>query len=175
VADFKKLRGQASAKAALGAAKDAARRAFDDLTMTDEQKAIRAAEEAQQARIRKWKWIAGGVVAVLVFLAVMSILAKLWAWIVLLAVIAAVGYAGFWFVTSKLKPKVEVAEVREKRELPAARIEAPEEAEDFEAREREAEQAERHAAEARRAAAAAKEQAIEDELAALKAKNKPKI
>jgi len=175
VADFKKLADQASAKAALDAAKGAARRAFDDLTMSDEDKALRAAEEEKQARIRKWKWIAGGVVAVLVFLAVMSILAKLWAWIVLLAVIAVVGYAGFWFVTSKLKPKVEVAEVREKKELPAARIEAPAETEDFEARAREAEQAERRAADARRAEAAAKEQAIEDELAALKAKNKPKV
>lgn len=159
MADFKKLADEAAAKAALERVKGAARRALDDLTLTDEEKALRAAEQEKESRIRKWKWIAGGVVAVLVFLAVMSILAKLWAWFVGLAILAGIAYAIYFY----LRPKVKAVQVRAVAQIEAHRAE--EEQADAAA------EAER-TREAERAAKAAREQAIDDELAALKARTK---
>ena len=171
MSDFKKLRDEAAAKAALSTVKDAARRAFDDLTMSDEDKALREAERAREAKLRKWKLIGGAVVAVLALLAILSILAKLWAWIVGLALLAGLAYAVYFFVWPKLfGPKVRV-EV-EATPAPPEPVRAPrEELEpEVEAEAQREQEAEAEAARAR--AKVLQERAIDDELAALKAKVK---
>lgn len=168
MADFKKLADEAAAKAALASVKDAARRAIEDLTTTDEERALREAERAKEARVRKWKWIAGAVVGVLAFFAILSILAKLWVWVVGLALLAALAYAIYFYV----RPKVTAVKVRVVERLEESRAEEAEQqaSEDAERRAAEAAKANARAAEAEKAAAIAREQAIDDELAALKAK-----
>lgn len=170
MADFKKLADEAAAKAALKSVKGRVQSAFEELTMTEEERALREAERAREAKLTKYKWIAGAILAVLVFLAVMSILAKLWAWFVGLAILGGIAYAIYFY----LRPRVKAVQVKAERVLEKHREEEPkEEAHDEERELRIAEEEQKTAEQNRKAAleaAAAREQAIDDELAALKAK-----
>jgi len=155
MADFK-------TRAAIEAGKDAAKRLYEDLTLTDEEKARREEERAVARRKLKWKLIAGAVVAVVVVIALMALLAKFWLWLVALAILGVLGLAAYFYVRPKLGG-VKVREVQPAPE-PAALPQAipPSTRDDSEARER--------SARAAREQAEARERQIDDELAALKAK-----
>jgi hypothetical protein len=171
MADLEKLRDEAAARAALSTVKNAARRALDDLTMSDEEKAAREAERARASRVGRWKLIAGGVVAVLALLALLSLLAKLWAWLVGLALVAALAYAGYFYLRPKLfgrKVRVELGSKAPPVDERPAQPEAIDPALAAEALRKQ--EAEAEAARAR--AKVLREQAIDDELAALKSKVK---
>lgn len=144
-------------RAALAAGKEMARRALEDIGLSDEEKAAR--DQQRQAARKKTLIKLGvvGVVGVLLVLSLMSVLAKLWMYGLGLLVVAGVGGAG-WFA---LKPKIAALKQRA-----VARLEAKKRAEEAERLQLEAAAREKAAADAR----AAKERKLEDELAALKRK-----
>jgi len=160
MADFK-------TRAAIEAGKDAVKRVYEDLTLSDDEK-VRREEERAAARTKlKWKLIAGAVIAFVVVIALMAIIAKFWLWIVGLAIVAVLGVAGYYYV----KPKLTGVRVREVEATPEPKSlhraastseRTPSPMEDLE----NAARAARESA----ASAAAREKAIDDELAALKAK-----
>lgn len=158
MADFK-------TRAALEAGKDAVKRVYEDLTLSDEEKARREEERAAARQKLKWKLIIGAILAFVVVIALMAILAKFWLWIVGLAIVAALGVAGYYYV----KPKLTGVRVREVEAAPEPRPIASATRERGDTEEAQAETAARAARDAAEAAAA-RERAIDDELAALKAK-----
>ncbi|MBI2388365.1 MAG: hypothetical protein HYV09_02000 [Deltaproteobacteria bacterium] len=163
MSDRKKLSEDLSIKAALAAGKNAARRVYDDLTLTEDEKAAREVERARARRILKWKLAIGAVVAVVLVATIVALLAKIWLWLLGLVFIAAIAAALWFWVRPKLaRPAPE----RPVAELPAHRDQVDD------AERLEAEQAREVAARARaeEASRAAREKAIDEELAALKAK-----
>jgi len=162
MADFK-------TRAALEAGKDAVKRVYEDLTLSDEEKARREEERAAARQKLKWKLIIGAVLVFVVVIALMALLAKFWLWIVGLAIVAALGVAGYYYV----KPKLTGVRVREVEAAPEPkRVDAPQHRAASESERTPSEDRENAARAAREAveAAAARERAIDDELAALKAK-----
>ena len=151
MADFK-------TRAAIEAGKDAAKRLYEDLTLSDEEKARREVERAAARRKWKWKLIAGAVVAIVVVITLMALLAKFWLWLVGLAILAVLGLAAYFYV----RPKLSGVKVREVQPAPSPAALPEAVADDTEARE--------SAARAAREQTAARERQIDDELAALKAK-----
>jgi hypothetical protein len=116
---------------------------IDDLTLSPEEKARRAAEDEAASRMRMVKLILGGVGILVVGVVIMRLLARLWLWGIALVVVGGVAAAA-WFA---FKPQLEAFKAKRL----AARAEAA---------------AARDAA-ARKAEADAK-QKLEDELARLK-------
>jgi hypothetical protein len=159
--DGKKLKEELlkqQGRAIVKAGKDAARRIYDDLTLSDEEKAQRELERAREAKLKRWKWIAIGAGSLIAVVTLFVIIAKLWIWIVALAVLAALGFVAYSWAKKKLTaPEVKVRIAEEPEPAPKEPVTAP-------VRERTAEEV--------RAEAVAKEKAIDDELAALKARTK---
>lgn len=143
--------------AALAAGKAMAKRALDDLTLSPEEKAKRDQESANKKRNLKIKLAIGGVVGVVVVLSLMSVLAALWKYAIVLLLVAGVGGGGYLFA----RPKI--AALKQKA---TARLEAGRAAERAAALEQAKAQADKAAADA----LLAKQQKLEDELASLKKK-----
>jgi hypothetical protein len=121
---------------------------IDDLTLSPEEKARRAAEDEAASRMRMVKLILGGVGILVVGVVIMRLLARLWLWGIALVVVGGVAAAA-WFA---FKPQLEAFKAKRlaaRAEADAARTAAA-----------------RDAA-ARKAEADAK-QKLEDELARLK-------
>jgi hypothetical protein len=157
MADLKGLADGAGQRAAIAAGKEMARRAVDDLTLSEEEKAKRE-EARQQARKKKLvKYGLIGVVGVVAVLSLMSLLAKLWMYAIGALVALGVG-AVSWFT---LKPRL--AKLKERA---TARLEAKKRAAEAEKLRLEAAAREQAAADL----ASAQKQKLEDELAALKKK-----
>jgi hypothetical protein len=186
VADPKKQAAKLGAEAMIDAGKDAARKLYEDLTLSDEEKEKREAEREAAAKRKRWKWIAYGVGGLLVVLSLMMLLAKIWPWILGMALVAGLAYMGYRYLRGKLgggdaeegekaegdekktkkkrsaKDDEDAAEeepAAAKRVAPAPRVRIEERPEDVAAR---------RAAEA--AKAEARERQIDDELAELKRK-----
>lgn len=159
MADKKDLREELleqQGRALVKAGRDAARRVYDDLTLSDDEKAIRKAERAREAKLKRYKWIAIGAFALIALITLFVIVAKLWLWIVALALVAALVYGLYAYGRKKLAGvRVSVSE--------DANPAPPREGADVSPREAEPDP---------RIAAEARERAIDDELAALKAKTK---
>lgn len=183
MADKKKHVARMGAEAMLDAGKDAARKLYDDLTLSDEEKAQKEAEREAEAKKKRFKWYAIGIGALLAIIIVMVLLAKFWFWIIALAIGAALAFGGYLYLKSMLAGKGskggEDVEVRvdKKREAPQVekrvRVEVEEDVQSIAEREQLA--AEREAAAAERQAQAAakaveRERKIDDELAELKRK-----
>ena len=174
VADPRKQAARLGAEAMIDAGKDAARKLYDDLTLSDEEKAKREAERAAAAKRRKWKWIAIGVGVLLAFVMVMMLLAKIGPYVLGFAVLAILGYLGYRRLrratqTTKT-PADEASDADEKAETdaekrPPARIAVPRE----KVRIDDAETLAARAA-ASAAAKAESERKIDEELAELKRK-----
>lgn len=156
-----KVSAKVSAKlggdAALAAGKAMAQRALDDLTLSPEEKARRAEEDAKKRRNLKIKLVLGGVVGLVVVLSAMSVLAALWKYALGLLLVFGIGGAGYLFA----KPKLAALKQKATARLQARQAEERAAAE---------EQAKVDAAKAAADAAQAKKQKLEDELAALKQK-----
>lgn len=123
-------------------------KAVDDLTLSPEEKARRAAEDEAASRLRLVKLILGGVAVLVVGVVVMRLLARLWLWGIALLIVGGVAAAA-WFA---FKPQLEAFKAKRlaaRAEADAARTAAAREAA------------------ARKAEADAK-QKLEDELARLK-------
>lgn len=168
MSDRKKLGDDPTVRAALAAGKNAARRVYEDLTLTDDEKAAREVERARARRVLKWKLAIGAVVAVVVVATIVALLAKIWLWLLGLVFIGAIAAALWFWVRPKLAGPA--------KERPVAQLPAPrdDEAAAEEAARVEAAQAREAASRAREEEAAriAREKAIDDELAALKARAK---
>jgi hypothetical protein len=121
---------------------------IDDLTLSPEEKARRAAEDEAASRLRMVKLILGGVGVLVVGVVIMRLLARLWLWGIALLIVGGVAAAA-WFA---FKPQLEAFKAKRlaaRAEADAARTAAAREAA------------------ARKAEADAK-QKLEDELARLK-------
>ena len=123
-------------------------KAVNDLTLSPEEKASRAADDEAASRLRMVKVVLGGVFVLVVFIVIMRLLARLWLWGIGLLILGGVG-AATWFA---LKPQLEAWKA--KRLVARTVAEAARTAADREAKNRKAE------AEAR--------QKLDDELARLK-------
>lgn len=155
MSELEGLARKAGQEAALRAGKDAARRAFEDLTLSDEERAARDAAEAQAAKTRRWKLVAIGVVGLCLVVGVIGMLASLWPYFLGAGIVAALAFLG-WL---RVKPKLTARKVRIAKEAAAA---------DAADKARAAAAAAKAELVARERAAVEREQALEDELAALK-------
>ena len=126
--DLKKAANELSAKAAFSAAKDAAQRAIDDVLSTEEERAQRKAERAELARKKRNKWIALGVVGLLLLLGVLGLALHFWHWFLLAGIVALAALYGRhrWRRSRKARgtaaaPRVvETRVVSEQRDAPPA-------------------------------------------------------
>jgi hypothetical protein len=169
VADPRKQAARLGAEAMIDAGKDAARNLYDDLTLSDEEKEKREAERAKAAKRKRWKWIAYGVVALLAFLTIMMLLAKVGPYLLGLAVLAVLGFFAYRRIRrigAKKEDQATDDEAKSEAPRPAARIAVPREKVRLE------DDAETVAARAAATAAAKadQERLIDEELAALKRK-----
>jgi uncharacterized protein HemX len=153
------LASQAKGDAALALGAAAAKRALEDLTLSPEEKEKKRQEEEAASRAFKVKLALGGVGALLVLLAVLSVLAALWRYAIMLIVVLGLGGVAYWLV----KPKVDAVRAR----LAAGR-QAQAAARETQEREARALAAQRQVA----LDAAEKQRKLEEQLAALKAKGK---
>ena len=90
-------------KLALQAGKQMAQRALDSLTMTEEEKAQQAKEDADKRKMLLVKVILGVTAVIVVGITVMSLVATMWPYLVALIAVAGVSGAGYLV----LKPKVQ--------------------------------------------------------------------
>ncbi len=150
----KDLKGELTGRALLAAGKDAAKRAIEDFTLSDEEKAQRDAERAAEAKRRRWKWIAIGVAGLVLLISLIFLLAQIWMWILGIALLAGAGVAIYYFARRKWRALREPAVAQAPKALPEPeaprRVSEPPPVIDRDAREKQ----------------------IDDELAALKAKTR---
>ncbi len=173
-----------AAKAAVAAGKDAATKAARGL-LGDEAK-----DEAGR-RARKWKLVAGLVLALCVVLGLIGLVLNYWLWFLGAGVLGLAGLFGYWRLRAKLAARREAKGIPEAAveasagatramasaegvAKPAARRVDAEGAADAERRAEAAREARRLEAErdarARAEAEATREQEVDDELAAMKAR-----
>ena len=90
----KKSAEEITARAAFGAAKEAAERALDDALLSEEERATRDAEEAQVKSRRRKRRLALIVVGVLIVLGVIGLVLRYWYWFLLLGVVGLLALYG---------------------------------------------------------------------------------
>lgn len=173
-----------AAKAAVAAGKDAATRAARGLLGDDD-----AGKTDATSKARKWKLIAGAVLALCVVLGLIGLVLNYWLWFLAAGVIGLAGLFGYWRLRAKLAARREAKGLPETAvdasaakamasaesvAKPAARRVDAEGAADAERRAEAAREARRLEAErdarARAEAEATREQEVDDELAAMKAR-----
>ena len=177
MADFKRLAEDATTRAALAAGKDAAKRALDDIILSDEEKAKRETEQAEVQKSRRWKYIALGVLGLCLVVGVVGLVLSYWQYFLLAGVLGAGAVYGWWrFRKSRAAAKTAKADAetasipaKEKAE-PVRVVEEPEV--DLAAQRAAAAQEARERAEVQREARAEAERQIDDELAQMKARLK---
>lgn len=149
VTDLEKIADDLATEAVVAAGKDRARRALEDLTLSDEEKALRDEREARARRLLKWKVLAGAVLGVAL---VLWLISHLWTWLLGLAVLLGLGVPAYFFARRKLRALGQRRLARASTNLPVEprRIAEP--------------------ASANAAALEAQEREIDDELAAMKEK-----
>lgn len=91
------------AKLVADAAKNMARSAIEDLTLSEEEKKAKEEQSASDRKKLLIKVILGVTVGVVAVITLMNIFAKLWAYLVVLVVLAGVGGAGYLYFKPKLK------------------------------------------------------------------------
>ena len=155
--DLKKATDELTAKAAFEAAKNAATRAIEDATSTDEERAEREAERAALAKRKRTKLIALGAVGLLLALGVIGLVIGYWHWFLLAGLVGLVALYGRhrWRQRRSAKKGLEAEPPRAARRAPE-RLPAPA----------------ARVAPATKAASDEPDESIEDELAALKARLK---
>src|SRR3954454_9719223 len=93
---------EAAARALFEAGKNAAKRVLEDIGLSEEEKAVREAERAREAKLRRYKWIAIGVGGLIVILALIFLIAKIWMWVLLLAALGVGGYLAYRWARARL-------------------------------------------------------------------------
>lgn len=160
------------ARALLEAGKDKAKRALEDFTLTDEERAARDAERERETKLGRYKWIAIGIGGLLVVISLFFLLAKLWVYVLLLAVLGAIGFGVYHYVRPRVSAKYDaLVDPKEKPELSAKVIDVETVPESRpESRPAGREEPRSKIEQPPRETAAEQEKRIDDELAALKAK-----
>ena len=187
MADLEDLKKELASRAALVAGKDAAKRFAEDLLTSDEEK--KAKEAASKSR--RTKYLAYGVVGLLLVLGAVGLVLSYWQYFLLAGLLGVAGLYGYFRLRGRLggasKAEPEAKELRVGEQTPKAL--APKQSLTREARDAEIARAalaeeEAHLAELRAREEAAKmralreeqrradEQAIDDELSAMKARLK---
>jgi hypothetical protein len=186
LADLEDLKKELASRAALVAGKDAAKRFAEDLLTSDEEK--KAKEAASKSR--RTKYLAYGVVGLLLVLGAVGLVLSYWQYFLLAGLLGVAGLYGYFRLRGRLgtsKAELETKELRVGEQAPKAL--APKQSLTREARDAEIARAalaeeEAHLAELRAREEAAKmralreeqrradEQAIDDELSAMKARLK---
>lgn len=180
MADLKRLAEDATTRAAIAAGKDAAKRALDDIILSDEEKAKRETEKAEVQKSRRWKYIALGVLGLCLVVGVIGLVLSYWQYFLLAGLLGAGALYGWWrFRKSRSAAKeakeaaveaaAKPAAIKAKAE-PVRVVEEPEV--DLAAQRAAAAQEARERAEAQREARAEAERQIDDELAEMKARLK---
>lgn len=95
MADPKKEAARLGAEAMLEAGKDAARKLYEDLTLSDEEKKRREAARLAAEKRKRQKWIFFGVAAIVGLLVAMALIASYWPYILGLAVLGVLGFLGY--------------------------------------------------------------------------------
>ncbi len=191
--DPKKEAARRGAEAMFEAGKDAARKLYDDVTLTDEEKKRREAARLLARKRKRQKWIAIAIAAVVALFVVMALVASYWPYILGLALLGGLGWLGYRRVRGALGKKADggdsagdeeapTSERTRAAEKPTRKLKRParldpedeEEAPAPRAKVRIEEPAEDPAVVAARVAAknAERDRQIEDELAELKRKAK---
>ena len=164
MSDIRKLADDLTTKAAIEAGKGALSDAVDDLLSSDEEKERKEAERKAKSKSRRNKLILYGVIGLLIVVGVLGFVASYWHWFLIAGLLGAGGVYGW----SRLKKRFGKEKDDEPEEI--AQEEAPKRVE-IEPEDPEEQKAARlHAARARAEAEAVEEQAIDDELAAMKAR-----
>ena len=176
MADLKDLAEGVATKASIAAGKDAAKRALDDLLLSDEEKAERAAVETRDSKGRRWKLVAIAVLGLFLIVGVIGLVLNYWQWFLAAGVLGLVGLYAWWRMRRRLGKKAEpavetVAPARVATESPKERLRAPDPAEAAEAQARAKEAREARAKELAEARAQS-EAEVDEELAAMKARLK---
>ena len=163
MADPKKLLEDATARAVVAAGRDAAKQAALDLLATDEEREAAQAEQARASKKRRNKLILFGVLGLFVLIGVIGMLVSYWHWFLLAGLGGIAGLVGYRWLQHKRRAakraapaRVETAPAKAERKA-AERVETPE-------------PKARVAADDALAEAEASEEAVEEELAALKAR-----
>lgn len=166
MADLKKLAEDATTKAMIAAGKDAAKRAAQDLLSSDADREAKEVEDPQASKKRRTKLIVLGVLGLFVFIGLVGLLLNYWQWFLALGVLGMGGLYGYYKLRARraLKQKDEATRVEAAKQ---AEVEVAEETARLAAAEERTRDA-RALAEAR----AAEAQAVDDELAAMKARIK---
>lgn len=168
-ADPKKVVDELTAKAALSAGRDAARRAVEDLLSSDEEKAEREAERAAQAKRRRKKLLAWIVAGAILAIGLVGMMIHYWQWFILAGLVGLAGLYGWHRLKKRLRrpaPDGATAEAPRALEPKKLRVTEPEPSAE-ELRERRAREAV-----ARAEARVAERHEVDDELAELKARLK---
>jgi hypothetical protein len=179
MADLKRLAEDATTRAAIAAGKDAAKRALDDIILSDDEKAKRETEKAEVQKSRRWKYIALAVLGLCLVVGVIGLVLSYWQYFLLAGVLGVGALYGWWrFRKSRaatVEAKVETTEappaVAAKTSAEPVRV-AKEPEVDAAAERAAAAQAARERAEVQREARAEAERQIDDELAQMKARLK---
>ncbi|MFO0552335.1 MAG: hypothetical protein U0271_28365 [Polyangiaceae bacterium] len=192
MSDLKDLGRDASTKAALAAGKDAAKRALDDLLLSDEEKEKRSLAEKQAARRRRWKYVAIGVVSLLLLAGLVGLVMAYWQWFLAAGILGLAGLLGYYQLRRKLRAKraakeeanaeaekAEKTEAKERKRVekssPPPKAAAKPEPVRVASTDQSVEEIRRRTAElraAREAREAAEAAAVDEELAAIKARLK---
>lgn len=125
MADPKKVVDDLTAKAALGAGRDAARRAIEDLLSTDEEKEQREAERAAESKRRRKKLIAWVVVGAILAIGLVGMMIHYWQWFILLGLLGLGGLYGWHRLRKRFRQR-ERAEDEQRPALEAKKVRLPE-------------------------------------------------
>lgn len=86
-----------------GAAKNMARAAIEDLTLSEDEKKAKEEQASSDRKKLLIKVVLGATVGLVVVITLMNLFAKLWAYLVVLVVLGGIGGAGYLYVKPKLK------------------------------------------------------------------------
>ena len=176
MSDLRTTADELATKAALAAGRDTARRAMDDLLSTDEEKAEKAEARYHASKSRRTKLIVFAVVGLLLVLGIVGFVLSYWQWFLLLGVAGVVGVVGWHRLRRRLKagkgePMAAVGSNEERRVKTRAASEALLGAPRQPARMHAARGRQAHDdARVRDELRTAEEEAVEEELAAMKAR-----
>ncbi len=171
--DLKRLADDPTTQAAIAVGRDAAKRAVDELLSGDDA-SVPQTEKAEASKSRRWKLIAMGVLGLFLVVGLIGLLLSYWYWFLGAGVLGVAGLVGYSRLKSRIakrslpkeEPKVEAIAAPSVRVSKVADAEpAPSSAE---ARRAEVESRARALAEAQ----AVREQEVDEELAAMKARLK---
>jgi hypothetical protein len=171
--DLKKLADDATTKAVIAVGRDAAKRAVDGLLSGDDA-SVPEPEKAEASKSKRWKLIAMGVLGLFLVVGLIGLLLSYWYWFLGAGVLGVAGLIGYSRLRSRIAKRSLPKEAAKDEDVaaPPVRISKAADPEPVRpsAEERRAEVESR--ARALAEAQAVREQEVDEELAAMKARLK---